>query len=88
MSFLSNIILRVQQPTDYPIVLGSSSSNRHTVLTLCGWTFDVTIPDIDEKAIRDDDPYLLPVIIAKAKVQGSLFLVMLLKVASIKFVVE
>jgi predicted house-cleaning NTP pyrophosphatase (Maf/HAM1 superfamily) len=75
MTYLSENISVVQQPTDIPIVLGSSSSNRHKVLNLCGWTFDVAVPDIDEKAIRHDDPYLLPVIIAKAKVNGSVFLV-------------
>lgn len=75
MTYLSENISVVQQPTDIPIVLGSSSSNRHTVLNLCGWTFDVVIPDIDEKAIRHDDPYLLPVIIAKAKVSKAVFLV-------------
>jgi predicted house-cleaning NTP pyrophosphatase (Maf/HAM1 superfamily) len=75
MTYLSENISVVQQPTDIPIVLGSSSSNRHAVLNLCGWIFDVVIPDIDEKAIRHDDPYMLPVIIAKAKVNKSVFLV-------------
>ena len=28
------------------------------------------IPDIDEKAIRHDDPYTLPVLIAKAKAEA------------------
>ena len=70
MTYLSENISAVEQPSDFPLLLGSSSLNRQTVLTMCGWTFDVAVPDIDEKAIRNDDPYLLPVIIAKAKVKG------------------
>ena len=34
------------------------------------WPFEIMIPDIDEKAIRCDDPMRLPLIIAKAKAEA------------------
>ena len=67
MNYLAENILKSPKPTELPLVLGSSSSNRQTILTLTGWEYTVMIPDIDEKAIRDDDPLLLPVLIAIAK---------------------
>eukprot|EP01036_Dinobryon_divergens_P043595 gene43595-58060_t len=57
----------IEQPTDIPIVLGSSSANRREVLDKHGWIFATSSPNIDEKAIRDDDPLELPLKIAIAK---------------------
>ena len=72
MSYLARNISVCEQPRELPIVLGSSSANRQNVLSLSGWKFEVLVPDIDEKAYRDNDPYLLPVIIAKAKATAIL----------------
>ena len=49
------------------IILGSQSENRKKVLTEAGYTFDVLVPGIDEKAIRHEDFYELPLRLAKAK---------------------
>lgn len=72
MSYLARNIVVCQQPTNLPLTLGSSSSNRQTVLSLSGWNFEVAVPDIDEKSFRSNDPNLLPVIIAKAKATAIL----------------
>lgn len=55
------------QPTEVPIILGSTSANRRQILTSYGWTFTTMSPDIDEKAIRFDDPMKLPLEIARGK---------------------
>jgi len=53
------------------IILGSSSAGRKFVMNElaqeCGFVFDVMSPDIDEKAIRFDDPKDLVMAIANAK---------------------
>ena len=49
------------------IILGSSSKYRRAVLEKNGYTFEVMSPDIDEKAIRTDDYYQLPLLLARAK---------------------
>ncbi len=49
------------------IILGSQSFGRKKVLEDAGYTFDVLIADIDEKAIRSDDFEQLPLLIARAK---------------------
>lgn len=49
------------------IILGSSSKYRGTALKNNGYEFEVMNPDIDEKSIRTDDYYQLPLAIAKAK---------------------
>ncbi|OJI06278.1 septum formation protein Maf [bacterium CG10_46_32] len=49
------------------IILGSQSQGRKNVLTQMGYVFDVVVPDIDEKAIRDSDPRKLTLKIANAK---------------------
>jgi len=54
-------------PTTMPIILGSSSVFRQSVLRRHGWSFSVQSPDIDEKSIRSDDPFQLPLKIAIAK---------------------
>jgi septum formation protein len=64
---MSDNVVISSQPTELALVLGSSSANRQNVLTRLNWTYKVMIPDIDEKAIRNDNPYLLPTLIAKAK---------------------
>ncbi|MBI2409924.1 Maf family protein [Candidatus Kaiserbacteria bacterium] len=49
------------------IILGSSSKYRKRVLEENGYKFGIMIPDIDEKKIRTEDPYELPLMIAEAK---------------------
>lgn len=55
-----------------PIVLGSSSKWRAAVLREAGVPFTVRSPDIDEKAIRNDNPYMLTLAIAQAKARAIL----------------
>jgi len=52
---------------NYKIILGSSSIWRKKVLTSLGYEFTTMSPDIDEKAIRHEDPRLLTLQIARAK---------------------
>jgi len=54
------------------IILGSQSPFRRKVLTDAGWEFEVITPDIDEKAIRHDDPENLTLALAKAKAEAVL----------------
>jgi len=54
------------------IILGSQSENRKEVLREAGYTFDVMISGIDEKAIRHEDFYELPLRLAKAKAEALL----------------
>ena len=49
------------------LICGTSSEWRQNILTKAGFTFEVVVADIDEKAIRHSDPYLMPKLIAKAK---------------------
>lgn len=49
------------------IILGSSSKYRKAILDLAGFEFEVVKPEINEKSIRTDDYYKLPVLIARAK---------------------
>ncbi len=49
------------------IILGSVSKSRQSVLDKLGLTYEVRPADIDEKAIRDDDPIKLTMALAKAK---------------------
>jgi Maf-like protein len=72
MTYLEDNLKTFPQATGIPIILGSSSSNRKFVLNHSRWHYDVIVPDIDEKAIRNPDPYLLPLIIAKAKAAAIL----------------
>ena len=57
------------------IILGSSSTSRKTVLTSMGFAFTVISPDIDEKAIRREDPRELIEAIAQAKMDAVLRLI-------------
>jgi len=49
------------------IILGSKSEGRKRMMEEMGYEFDVLVADIDEKAIRFDDPKELTINIAKAK---------------------
>lgn len=54
------------------IILGSSSSSRKAVLESMGFAFTVISPDIDERAIRREDPRELVMAIAQAKMDAVL----------------
>ncbi len=54
------------------IILGSQSENRKSVLAEAGYTFDILVPGIDEKAIRHENLYEIPVRLAKAKAEALL----------------
>ncbi len=54
------------------LILGSQSIGRKEVLTAAGFHFDVMVADIDEKAIRNDNFELLPLLIARAKTKALL----------------
>ena len=70
MSFysLDNFVKQVQfSLSPLPFVLGTTSSSRQKIVRKLGWEYSLAAPDIDEKSIRSDDPYALPLLIAKAK---------------------
>jgi septum formation protein len=50
------------------MILGSSSKSRRKLVENLGWDFED--PAIDEKSIRCKDPYMLPLLIAKAKAEA------------------
>eukprot|EP01038_Epipyxis_sp_PR26KG_P011076 gene11076-14871_t len=52
------------------LILASSSASRKAVIDELNWPYEQMSPDIDEKAIRCDDPHELPILIAKAKAQA------------------
>jgi septum formation protein len=52
------------------IILGSSSPRRQKLLSGWGYTFDVLIPQIDEKTIRSEDLRTLPLKVASAKAES------------------
>lgn len=52
------------------LVLGSGSINRREVLEQAGFEFEVVTADIDEKAIRHDDPQILVLALARAKAEA------------------
>jgi len=54
------------------LILGSQSANRKAVLERAGYVFDVMAADIDEKAVRHDDWYHMPLLIARAKAEALL----------------
>ncbi len=49
------------------IILGSASKWRRKILQEAGYSFEILIPNIDEKSIRDNDPVKLVLKIARAK---------------------
>lgn len=54
------------------IILGSQSAHRKDILTKMGFNFEVMVADIDEKAIRFQDPGQLTLEIARAKAEALL----------------
>ena len=54
------------------MILGSGSKSRREVLEQAGYEFEVVTADIDEKAIRHDDPQELVLAIARAKADAIL----------------
>lgn len=63
------------EPSAPRFVLGSKSATRRAILAATGATFDVIVPDIDEKAIGDrsvDPPHVLVRQIAEAKADALL----------------
>ncbi|HBV00782.1 MAG TPA: hypothetical protein DEF00_00100 [Candidatus Taylorbacteria bacterium] len=54
------------------IILGSQSENRKQVLKDAGYAFDVMVSNIDEKAIRHEDFYELPLRLSRAKAAALL----------------
>jgi septum formation protein len=54
------------------IILGSQSHGRKKILGKMGYEFDVMPADIDEKAIRFDDPVKLTLTLANAKADALL----------------
>jgi len=54
-------------PTTIPILLGSSSSNRRKIIKYLGWNIKYDSPNIDEKQVRTNNAYELPLKIASAK---------------------
>ncbi len=53
-----------------PIILGSSSKWRAEILRDAGIPFKVLSPEVDEKSIRHDNPYMLTYAIAQAKAKA------------------
>jgi len=56
--------------SECPLILGSSSKSRKQVLELIKWPFTIMSPDIDERAIRCNNPTELPRLIAIAKAKA------------------
>lgn len=54
------------------IILGSASLRRKEILQRMGYTFDVRPANIDEKAIRADEPEALTLALANAKADALL----------------
>src|SRR3989338_4937745 len=57
------------------IILGSGSKSRRQILSDLGYEFEIVLPDIDEKSIRDADPSKLVLKIANAKADKVLKMV-------------
>lgn len=54
------------------IILGSGSKTRKQILERAGWKFKIMTADIDEKAIRFDDPKQLTLAVSSAKAEALL----------------
>ena len=54
------------------LILGSQSLSRKIVLERAGYHFDVMQADIDEKVIRSDNFFELPLLLARAKAKSLL----------------
>lgn len=72
--FVLNDFIPYSPCESYEIILGSSSSSRKAVLDAAGWTYRQISPDIDEKAIRSENPLEMPLLIARAKADAILAL--------------
>jgi septum formation protein len=59
-------------PENVDIILGSSSSSRGQILVDLGWNFKVVSPNIDEESFHCDDPFKLPILLAKQKATAIL----------------
>ncbi len=62
----------MDQKNSMKLILGSASLYKREELTKAGFIFDVMSADIDEKAIRHDDYYKLPLLLAEAKAEAIL----------------
>ncbi len=49
------------------LILGSSSTNRIEILKEAGYVFDIVVPTLEEKLVKNTDPYQRPLILAHAK---------------------
>jgi len=54
------------------IILGSASENRQKILREAGYEFEVMVSNIDEKAIRNENYFELPLQVARAKAAALL----------------
>lgn len=54
------------------IILGSGSRFRKGLMERAGYSFSVLVPELDERSIRTEDPYALPLALAKAKAAALL----------------
>ena len=54
------------------LILGSGSKSRQDILKEMGYDFEILTADIDEKAIRDEDPKKMVILIANAKADAIL----------------
>ena len=54
------------------LILGSASKGRKKILESMGYDFEIMPADIDEKAIRSDDPEKLTLMLARAKADALL----------------
>ena len=54
------------------IILGSGSKFRKEIMERAGYSFDVISADVDERAIRTENPYDLPLCLAEAKAAAIL----------------
>ena len=66
---LNEYIKKTDIPTSIPIILGSTSSNRRKIIKQLEWNINYDSHTIDEKQIRTQNPYDLPLMIAKAKAE-------------------
>lgn len=69
MSFANDVI---HLDSVMKIILGSSSARRKEVLVKMGIPFEIMTADIDERAIRREDPKEMVLAIAKAKAEALL----------------
>ena len=67
---LNEHINKVDIPTTTPIILGSTSRNRRKIVEYLEWDIKYDSHTIDEKKIRTNNPYDLPLMIAKAKAES------------------